>query len=418
VTISAPAWDRAKHLVASWRGDVLLGGLTVAWAAGYQAVAGPPGSHDWTILVFALPYGGALAVRSRWPAAAAAIGCAALVVIRPIGLEYPVNRSLVIVAWTPFLLTYALGARSRLLPGLAGVMLLTVGLQAQNPVFNPFLEMLTLGPWLAGRIVASRRRLTEQLEVRNAELAAEREAFARESVRYERARIARELHDIVAHGVSVIVVQAGAAQRAANAVDGADDASVGEALDFIAETARHARDEISGLAEMLTGGPPGVALIGELVRRASATGLAVSCRFAGRCDRLAPAASEAAYRVVQESLTNALKHAPGAAVDISVRESDGTVHVRVVNAAPRHGRSGLEQSGGGHGLAGMRDRVSACGGSLAAGPTEAGGWQVSAHLPAVPVAHAVREPGNLAASNGSTLNEEPGHNSGPSAASI
>jgi signal transduction histidine kinase len=411
VTISAPAWDRARHLAASWRGDVLLGGLTVAWAAGYQAVAGPPGSHDWTILVFALPYGGALAVRSRWPVAAAAIGGAALAVIRPIGIDYPVNRSLVIVAWTPFLLAYALGARSRLLPGLAGVMLLTVGLQAQNPVFNPFLEMLTLGPWLAGRIVASRRRLTEQLEARNAELGAEREAFARESVRYERARIARELHDIVAHGVSVIVVQAGAAQRAAKAVAGADDASAAAALDFIAETARHARDEISRLAEMLadeppTGGPPGVALIGELVRRASATGLAVSCQFAGRCDRLAPAASEAAYRVVQESLTNALKHAPGAAVDITVREAEGTIEVRVVNAASRPGQSGLELSGGGHGVAGMRERVSACGGSLAAGPTDVGGWKVSAHLPAVPVAQAVLEPpGNVAAPNSLTPNQ-------------
>jgi signal transduction histidine kinase len=402
VTISTSAWDTAKRLVTSWRGDALLGGLTMAWAAGYQAVAGPPGSRGWAILVFALPYGGALAVRSRWPVAAAAVGCAALLAIRPLGIEHAVNRSLIVIAWTPFLLAYALGARSRLLPGLVGVALLTVGLQAQDPVFNPFIEMLTLGPWLAGRIVASRRRLTEQLAARNAELAAERDAFARESVRYERARIARELHDIVAHGVSVIVVQAGAAQRAANAVHGADDASAAEALDFIAETARQSRDEISRLAEMLgdeppAGGPPGVALIGQLVRRASATGLAVSCRFAGRCDQLAPAASEVAYRVVQESLTNALKHAPGAAVDISVREAEGTVEVRVVNAATLPGQSGLELSGGGHGVAGMRERVSACGGSLAVGPTGFGGWEVSARLPAALVAQAP-EPGNSAQS--------------------
>jgi signal transduction histidine kinase len=394
VTISASAWHRAQRLVTSWPGDVLLGGLTVAWAVGYQAVAGPPGSRGWAILAFALPYGSALAARRRWPVAAAAVGCAALLVIRPIGLDYTVNRSLIVVAWTPFLLTYALGARSRLLPGLAGVVLLTVGLQAQDPVVNPFIEMLTFGPWLAGRAVTSRRRLTEQLAARNAELATEREAFARESVRYERARIARELHDIVAHSVSVIVVQAGAAQRAPKA----DDHPSAEALDFIAETARQASDEIARLAQMLgdeppADGPPGVALIGELVQRASATGLAVSCRFVGPCDRLTPAVSEVAYRVVQESLTNAMRHAPGAAVNIAVGVADGDVHVRVVNAAPRHGQSGLELSGGGHGLAGMHERLSACGGNLAAGPTKAGGWEVAACLPDALAAHAVPEPG-------------------------
>ncbi len=393
MTISTTLWGQAKRLATSWRGDALLGCLTVAWAVASQAVAEPPESRTWAILGFALPYGGALAVRRRWPVPAASAGAAALLMIRPIGIEYAVNRSLVIIAWTPFLLAYALGTRSRFPPGLAGALLLTAGLQAQSPVFNPFFEMITFGPWLAGRIVASWRRLTGQLEARNSELAAEREAFARESVRYERARIAHELHDIVAHSVSVIVVQAAAGQRAAKCSDG----PAAEALDFIAETARQARDEIGQLAELLGGeppasGPPGLALIGELVRRASATGLAVSCRFAGQCDRLPPATSDVAYRVVRESLTNALKHAPGAPVDVTVREADGGVEVRVVNAAPRHGRSGLELAGGGHGLAAMRERVSACGGTMAAGPTDAGGWKVAAQLPAIPAAKAVPGP--------------------------
>src|SRR5260370_38179750 len=84
------------------------------------------------------------------------------------------RRQALCLCGSPFLLAYALGTRSRFLPGLAGALLLTVGLQAQSPVFNPFLEMITFGPWLASRIVASRRRLTGQLAARYRQLAAER----------------------------------------------------------------------------------------------------------------------------------------------------------------------------------------------------------------------------------------------------
>jgi len=247
--------------------------------------------------------------------------------------------------------------------------------------------MLTVGPWLVGRVVLSRRRMTEQLEARNEELRAEQELFAAESVRYERARIARELHDIVAHCLSVMVVQASAGQRMAPA----DREGVAGALESVAEAAAQAQTEVGRLVELLSGAPPpgpppGLAMVDELVRRASGSGLAVSCRFAGRYDRLAPAASEAAYRVVQEALTNALKHAPGAPVDITVCGQDADVRVDVVNAPGRQRPSGLERSGSGFGLAGMRDRVAACGGTLTCGPTLAGGWRVSALLPMAPAA--------------------------------
>ena len=110
----------------------------------------------------------------------------------------------------------------------------------------------------------------------------------------------------------------------------------------------------------------------------------MTCRFLVSGDHLAPAASEAAYRVVQEALTNALKHAPGAPVDITVSGCDGEVEVDIVNAPPRQVPSSLERSGGGFGLTGMRDRIAACGGRLTSGPTPAGGWRVSALLPADP----------------------------------
>jgi signal transduction histidine kinase len=370
-----------KRLATSWRGDLLLAAILVVWTLAYLVATGE--ERRWAVFVSVLPYAGALAVRRRWPIAAAAVAAAALLVVRPLGLDGTLEGPLTVpFLWTPFLIAYSVGTGAGIVAGLAAIVLLTAALQIQNAVFNPLLVMITFGPWLAGRIVLSRRRMTEQLQARNDELRAERELFARESVRYERARIARELHDIVAHCLSVMVVQASAGQRAA----AADRDGMEEALESVAAAAAQAQTEIGRLVELLSGGlpagaPPRLQMVDELVRHASLTGLAVSCRFEGSCDRLAPAASEAAYRVVQEALTNALKHAPGAPVDITVRGQGPEVAVDVVNAAPRHRPSGLERSGASFGLAGMRERVAACGGSLTSGPTPAGGWQVSALLP-------------------------------------
>jgi signal transduction histidine kinase len=371
-----------RRFALSWRSDLLLAAIVVGWVLVYLSLIARNG--NWMVLVFALPYAGALGVRRRWPVPAAAVACAALAAVWPLGLAPAVNGALTIPFFlTPFLFAYSLGADAGLKTGLAGSVLLAVCLQLSNAgVFNPLGEMLTIGPWLVGRVVLSRRRMTEQLRARNAELRAEQELFALESVRYERARIGRELHDIVAHCLSVMVVQASAGQR----MPTGDRDGVAEALESVAEAAAQAQAEIGRLVELLSGNepagpPPRLEMVDELVRRASDTGLVVSCRFAGRCDRLAADASEAAYRVVQEALTNALKHAPGAPVDITIQDQDAELEVRVVNAAARQRPSGLERSGGSFGLAGMRDRVAACGGRLTCGPTAAGGWQVSALLP-------------------------------------
>ena len=276
------------------------------------------------------------------------------------------------------------GDRIRAAAGLAGTVLLATGLQIGNGGFSPVAEMITFGPWLAGRVVLSRRRLAEQLQARNDELRAEQEAFAEESVRYERARISRDLHDVVAHCLSVMVVQASAGQRMTDRGE-----VVAGALESVVAAAAQAQTEIGMLVELLAGGLPAgasprLAMVGELVGRASAAGLAVHCRFVGDCDQLGAAASETAYRVVQEAVTNALQacswragghHGPG---------DDTGVTVDIVNAAPRESPAGLAASGGGFGLTGMRERVHACGGSLTSGPTAGGGWQVSAVLPAAP----------------------------------
>jgi len=378
-----------KRLLTSWRGDALLAAVLAAWAIGYLAVAAAHGNPQWAALPFVLPFIATAAVRRRWPVAAAAVACTVLLAAAPLGAAGTLNGALgTPLLSVPFMLSYTLGTETGVATGLAGTVLLAACAQIAGGGFSPVAEMITLGPWLSGRVVLSRRRLAEQLQARNEELRAEQETFAAESVRYERARIARDLHDIVAHCLSVMVVQASAGQRMT------DRGEVAEALESVAAAAAQARTEIGRLVEMLAGEMPsatsaGLPMVAELVHRASATGLTVNCCFMGDCDQLGPAGSEAAYRVVQEALTNALKHAPGAPVDITVRGNDTGVTVDIVNAAALESRASLARSGGGYGLAGMRERVQACGGCLTSGPTATGGWQVSAVLPA----HLSRERG-------------------------
>ena len=341
-----------KGLLTSWRGDALLAAVLAAWAIGYLAVAAAHGNPQWAALPFVLAFIATAAVRRRWPVAAAAVACVLLLAVWPLGSAAVLNGALgTPLLSVPFMLSYTLGTETGVAAGLAGTVLLAVCTQIAGGGFSPVAEMITLGPWLSGRVVLSRRRLAEQLQARNEELRAEQETFAAESVRYERARIARDLHDIVAHCLSVMVVQASAGQRMT------DRGEVAEALESVAAAAAQARTEIGRLVEMLAGEMPsatsaGLPMVAELVHRASATGLTVNCRFMGDCGQLGPAASEAAYRVVQEALTNALKHAPGAPVDITVRGNDTGVTVDIVNAAALESPASLARSGGGYGLAG------------------------------------------------------------------
>ncbi|WP_170133289.1 sensor histidine kinase [Arthrobacter livingstonensis] len=281
-----------------------------------------------------------------------------------------------------FLYAYALGSDSPWGFSLVGLIPLSVGVASATAAFNPLVGMVTVGPWLAGLLVASRRRVAAELEGLALELELERELFSAESVRYERARIARELHDIVAHSVSLIVVQAGAGERLAMV----DPESAAESFDSISEAARQAEVEIKRLTELLgtshSASPlTGLRIVGELVNRAQASGLRVLCHFRGQVDGLSEQSTEASYRLVQEALTNAMKHASGAPITVTVRGRDDDVQIEVVNGPARADRSGLEGLGGGHGLTGMRERIAGCGGTFAAGPTSERGWRVSASLP-------------------------------------
>jgi signal transduction histidine kinase len=304
-----------------------------------------------------------------------------------VSLTVPENSSAlanVVSGASPFLFPVCLALGAWFAPRLGVPVLLVVVVAAEinQRYVNPFALMLSVGPWLVGAVVRSRREIAEQLELRAAELEAEREIFAAESVRYERARIARELHDIVAHCVSVTVIQAAAGQRAA----AADPDLAREALDHIGEAVNQAQAEMARLVELLADPADanvdiGLDLVEELVTRARATGLPVSCRFVGRSDLLDATAAEAAYRVVQEALTNALKHAPGAQVTVESVELDGVLEISVVNSRPESDHLPLHTIGGGHGLRGMRERITSCGGDIDIGPTDEGGWRVAVRLP-------------------------------------
>jgi signal transduction histidine kinase len=228
--------------------------------------------------------------------------------------------------------------------------------------------------FLAATVLRLRRETADQLAARGRELEEERELFADLALRHERARIAAELHDIIGHAISVMIIQAAAGQRLADR----DPAAAKQAFVSIAESARQGRDDLQRLVDLLGGttvDSPDLALIDEVVTRAARSGLDVSCRFEGSRDVPAPLA-HLAFRVVQESLTNALRYAPGAAVRVAVSGSDRFLRVRVENEPARTDRPAVE--GTGHGLTGLRERIQQEGGHLTAGPTENGGWAVAA----------------------------------------
>ncbi len=333
--------------------------------------------------------------RRRWPVATAVAAGALLAVPTLTGHSsdfYGDSSALyndvlqAVLFFALFMYAYALGSYCQWRRSLLGLLPMTAGLMiAMGAGMNSFVGVAIAGPWLGGLVVASRRDVAEQLEDRAREIEEERELFAERSVRYERARIARELHDIVAHSVSLMVVQANAGEHLARH----DPGAAAEAFESISEAAHQSKAEIDRLVELLDTSSPatppaGLRIVEDLVGRAQASGLRVTCQFSGDSDDLSELAAESVYRVVQEAVTNAMKHAPGAPIDIAVVGHTGTVEVRVVNQAAHSRRSGLEETGGGHGLAGMRERVTEVGGTFGAGPTPERGWEVVARLPRHP----------------------------------
>lgn len=234
--------------------------------------------------------------------------------------------------------------------------------------------------WAVGRMVRSWRQRAVELEAANRELAEQRELQAQAAVAVERGRIARELHDVIAHNVSMIVVQAGAAARV---LEGAQP-HVRDALEAIETTGRGTVDEMRRLLGVLREShdgaslspQPGLADLSTLVANVNDAGLTVDLRVEGAPAPLPAALDLTAYRIAQEALTNVLKHAGAAEAQLTLRYGPRAVEIEVCDNG--NGRGG--GNGTGHGLVGMRERAALWGGRLDAGRTPAG-WRVLAWLP-------------------------------------
>jgi signal transduction histidine kinase len=239
------------------------------------------------------------------------------------------------------------------------------------------------GPtWFGGRLVRANKQTADAMSDR-AELAErEREERARAAVAEERARIARELHDVVAHSISVMVVQAGAERRALG--DGGGETR--EVLATIEDTGRQTLAEMRRLLGMLRRSDdeiemapqPSIQHVERLVEQVREAGLPVTLTVDGEPVPLPPGIDLSAYRIVQEALTNALKHAGPASARVTVSYGSDEIDLEIVDDG---GGVPVNGDGGGHGLIGMRERATMLGGALDAGARSEGGYAVRARLP-------------------------------------
>ncbi len=370
--------------------------VLVDWLVGLETPMTP------LILACGLASGAALAARRLWPRAVL-LGCAAAALV-PVLVQQadPGFYS----SFVGFLIAgCTVAARA---PTLRESLWMPVTMAAVYVVFAAVLPdfrsldsmLFTLGVTAIAFAVA---RLVHALhdravvETQRAELALrEQELAAREAVVAERERIARELHDVIAHEVSVMVIHAAAAQQLVPE----RSPEVAEALTQVQASGRSAIEELHLLLGMLRGESaerapqPGLAQLPELVAELGRSGLDVTLETVGTPRVVGGALDVSAYRLVQEALTNALKHAGpcGVVVRLEYRPDDLVLQVcddGAGRAAPEPPAAGLS---GGHGLVGMRERVRMFGGDVAAGPGRDRGWTVTARLPTASEPREVRVP--------------------------
>jgi signal transduction histidine kinase len=247
-----------------------------------------------------------------------------------------------------------------------------------NLIFTPLL--FAIG-WLAGFAMRERAEQAEAAELRATHAEREREAAARIAVAEERARIARELHDIVAHAVSVMVLQVGAVRHKLTDALPEDR----QALEDVERTGRTALTEMRRLLgamrrdgdDLELAPQPGVANLGVLVQQVGRAGLPVRLHVDGEPYPLPDALDLSAYRIVQEGLTNALKHARASQADVTVHYGAGELHIEVRD----DGNGAVPDDGHGHGLVGVRERVKIYGGEMTAETASGGGFVLSTRLP-------------------------------------
>ena len=255
------------------------------------------------------------------------------------------------------------------------------------------LTLLFSAVWLVGIFVRSRHARLEIAELTVAELSDEQARAMRDATDVERARIARELHDIVGHALNLVVIQAGAAQRVF-------DSSPEKALEAMKSVESNGRQALADVDRMLgilrdsgdTATPaspievrPSMSRLGSLVDELDATGQPVDLKVSGTPTALAPSVDLSAYRVVQEALTNVMTHAAGAKARVEIEYSEDLLAVTVTNDDSGVNKAGGRTSGG-RGIVGMRERTALFGGEFqAARADDGGGWRVYATFPIGPI---------------------------------
>jgi signal transduction histidine kinase len=372
-----PRGERLDRLVAA--GLAVLGQIEL-WAS--TAVPGP----KWVAAPLMLLLTGSVAVRRRRPLA---VGLLALVTFMVLILVAgSVTAVAVGVSWMCAVYGLAVWTETRgflLACGVLAATSVAAQLRPEGSVSDAvfFVVVPLLAMLIARRAVRDRQLQAEALAARAEVLERDRELRAQEAVAEERARIARELHDLVAHNVSVMVIQAGAERHAL----GQEQVSTREALTSIEQAGRQALAEARRLLAMLRRAgddeelepQPSVERIDVLVEQVQRAGLPVSLEVVGERVPLPAGVDLCAYRVVQEGLTNTLKHAGPAHAEVVLRYAPESLDVEVRDDGP--GVANANGDGSGHGLIGMRERVALYGGRIETGPRVGGGFEVRAHLP-------------------------------------
>jgi signal transduction histidine kinase len=353
-------------------------GLTAVAAWGLPGLVATAIGGPWWLRALLPLLGALLVLRRRAPLLMWLAIWAGIVLLSRLTQDVPPSLGLTFVLLTA---AYSLGAHASLRRAVAGLVVAApfvveishkgrLGLALAQHGGDAAVALSLLGVlafWLAGVLVRARRR-TVALR-RQAEQAAAA----------ERARIARELHDIVAHHLSVVVLQAAGAR--------ASGRPAGAVLEKIENSARQALEETSRLLNVLRdpeedaglAPQPGIDDLDALAASVRAAGLPVNLVIDGGLAALPAAVGVSVYRIVQEALTNVLKHAGPARAEVTIGCEQDTVTIEVTdNGAGQHGNG---QADGGHGLAGMRERAAVFGGELTAGPRPGGGFAVRARLP-------------------------------------
>ena len=366
--------------------DVVMGiGLAVAMDVELVARTDPVAGA----LAAATVAGLAQVGRRAWPVPAFVMGVGALMLLGAVQPGWgDVSATLLVVL---LLAEYALGSHAAGPMMWVGAMLILCGVvfftfhdgDAFYPEDIPFALAVVGGPWAAGVAIQLRRNHERSLAETNAELERTRAEDARRAVAAERARIARELHDVVSHAIAVTVLQARGGRR----LLGTDDKAVRRALDAIVHTNTAALSDMRRLLAVLrdtedevssTQAPqPSLARLDELVEQVRGSGLKVEVEQTGSIGAIPPGVDLSAYRIVQEALTNVLKHAgPEVTAWVSIDCEPDRLSLSITD-------DGAAQSEPGHGsgLIGIRERVAVVGGEVEAGPAPGGGYVVAVRLP-------------------------------------